>query len=64
MAASVPGKVMKVTAPNFRGEALWRKKGARWMCISAGPVLQWMVGKPYQDVIGYLERKGWRVVWG
>lgn len=30
----------------------------------AGPVLHWMVGKPYHEVSRYIERKGWRVIWG
>lgn len=63
MAASVLGKVMKVTAPGFHGEALWRKRGSRWTCINAAPVLRWMVGKSYQEVFRYLQRKGWRVIW-
>mgnify|MGYP006361499829 FL=1 len=63
MAATVNGKVMKVTAPTFHDEALWRKRGSRWTCISAGPVLHWMVGKPYHEVSRYIERKGWRVIW-
>lgn len=64
MAATVHGKVMKVTAPTFHDEALWRKRGSRWTCISAGPVLHWMIGKPYHEVSRYIERKGWRVIWG
>jgi hypothetical protein len=31
---------------------------------NAGPVLHWMIGKPYHEVSRYIERKGWRVVWG
>ncbi len=64
MAATAQGKVMKVTAPTFRDEALWRRRGSRWTCISAGPVLHWMIGKPYHEVSRYIERKGWRVIWG
>ena len=64
MATTVQGKVMKVTAPTFHDEALWRKRGSRWTCISAGPVLHWMIGKPYHEVSRYIERKGWRVIWG
>jgi hypothetical protein len=55
---------MKVTAPTFHDEALWRKRGSKWTCISAGPVLHWMIGKPYHEVSRYIERKGWRVIWG
>ena len=54
MAATAHGKVMKVTAPNFHDEALWRKRGSKWTCISAGPVLHWMIGKPYHEVSRYI----------
>ncbi len=63
MATTAQGKVMKVVAP-FRDEALWRKRGSRWTCIRTGPLLHWMIGKPYHEVSRYIERKGWRVVWG
>ena len=64
MSASVLPKVMKVTAPEFHGEAVWRKRGSRWTCVSAVPVLRWMIGKPYHEVFRYLQRKGWRIIWG
>ena len=64
MADTAHGKVMKVTAPNFHDEALWRRRGSKWTCISAGPVFHWMIGKPYHEVSRYIERKGWRVIWG
>ncbi|MCZ7656272.1 MAG: hypothetical protein M5R42_21465 [Rhodocyclaceae bacterium] len=38
--------------------------GSKWTCISAGPILHWMIGKPYHEVSRYIERKGWRVIWG
>lgn len=63
MAAPSHGKVMKVTAP-FHAEALWCRRGSKWTCISAGPLLRWMVGKAYHEVSRYIERKGWRVIWG
>jgi hypothetical protein len=56
-----PGKV-KGTAPTFHDETLWQA-GSKWTCI-AGPVLHWMIGKPYHEVSRYIERKGWRVIWG
>ena len=63
MATAVSGKVMTITAPTFIGEAVWRKRGSKWTCIAAGPVLKWMIGKPYPEVWRYLQRKHWSVAW-
>jgi hypothetical protein len=55
--------MMTVVAPHFSDQALWRKRGSKWTCINAGPVLRWMIGKPYHEVFRYLERKGWKIGW-
>lgn len=55
---------MTVVAPNFIGQAVWSRRVANWTCLSARPVLRWMIGKAYHEVFPYLERKGWKIGWG
>lgn len=64
MATMANAKVMTVTAPTFIDRAQWRKRGSKWTCIDAGPVLRWMIGKPYHEVWRYLQRQHWTVGWG
>ncbi len=61
--ATATAKVMTITAPTFIAQATWRKRGSKWTCINAGPALQWMIGKPYQDVWRYVERRHWSIAW-
>ena len=54
-------KMIRVTAPHFCAGAVFkRSKKNLWFCVTAAPILYWMVGKEATtDLTNYFNRKGW-----
>jgi hypothetical protein len=56
-------KLLRIEAPHFVAGALWKKHNEEWQCFKAAPILQWMVGKPVDEVKRYIDRKAWEYEW-
>lgn len=52
-------RVLRVEAPHFVAGAVWVLEGERWRCVTAAPILRWMINKPPDEVKKYLSRRGW-----
>lgn len=52
-------RILRIEAPHFTAGAIWRGK----QCVSAAPILAWMVGADPARVRRWLDHKGYAWEW-
>ena len=56
-------RLLRVVAPHFVAGAVWERGKLGWHCVSAAPILRWMLDLSPQAALDVLQRKGYEWEW-
>lgn len=56
-------KLLRVQNDHFTAGAVFEKKGDRWVCIEAAPIIKWMLVIPFEEIKANLLKRGCRWEW-
>lgn len=56
-------RLLRVKNEYFDCQAIWRKKEGVWTCVSAAPIIRWMVGKTPAEAKIELVKRGCSYEW-